>query len=171
MGNCALGFLEPLRFPIEPGILVTDSVVYVGWQQLSEDFLNVGYDVNRNSLEKVFLNITGGWFNPGASIIPGSLMIRAVFGMEDIVTHTEEPVGDGTEIVIHPNPASDLIHIRTAGFEAERLSILDGLGRPVYSGSFPPAEIDVSRYPEGIYYVRIAGSKGELIYRKVIISH
>lgn len=166
-------FLKPVRYPINSGtdLIIEDSVVYVGWKQLTDEFLNVGYDVNRNSLEKIFVNITGDWFTPGASIIPGSLMIRPVFGSESIVTHTTEYDVTHPEIMMYPNPVSNLLYIFSNNRSLDRIILYDGLGRPVYSGYGESVPIDVSGFPPGMYFVRVLFKGSSTTSKKIIISH
>ncbi|MBN2480511.1 MAG: T9SS type A sorting domain-containing protein [Bacteroidales bacterium] len=167
------GFLDPVRYPVNSDVdmIIEDSVLYVGWMQLTEEFLNVGYDVNRNSRDKIFVNITGEWFNPGTSILPGSLMIRPVFGSKAVVTHTAEYDESDADIIIFPNPAKDLLHILGENPLINRAILYDGLGRPVYSADDASFPIDVSVFPSGIYYLRIRWTDGSSISKKIIISH
>ncbi len=53
-------------FPADTNLVITDTSFFAGWKQTTEDFLNLGYDVNRNNLDRVFVNISGDWFNPGS---------------------------------------------------------------------------------------------------------
>ncbi|MBN1158359.1 MAG: T9SS type A sorting domain-containing protein [Bacteroidales bacterium] len=167
------GFLEPVRYPIHgpTDLIVEDSVFYTGWMQLTEEFLNVGYDVNRNSLNKIFVNITGEWFNPGTSILPGSLMIRPVFGSKAVVTSMVEHNDHNVDFIIYPNPVKNLLHILTEDPLINRIILYDGLGRAVYSADHGSSPIDVSALPSGIYYIRIFWMNGNSICKKVIISH
>ena len=101
--------VQALRLPGDTNLVITDTSFFAGWKQTTEDFLNLGYDVNRNNLDRVFVNISGDWFNPGSSLIPGTPMIRAVFSKKDLVTGGGDISANGPDITVYPNPASDRI--------------------------------------------------------------
>ncbi len=167
------GSSEFKRYAVSPDteLVVDDTVIYVGWKQVSEEFLNVGYDVNRNNLDRTFVNTSGEWFNPGNSILPGSLMIRAVFGSKDVITgETEMPV-DPLEVTLFPNPVSEKLHVRANGFTIARLYVLDINGRIVLQARDNPEYIDVSGLLPGIYQVRIISDQETSIARKIVVSH
>ena len=70
-------------------------------------------------------------------------------------------------ISIYPNPAKELLHIEIADpMDAVFIQIVDVLGRPVYEieqrtiAHRSKIQIDMSRFQEGMYLVRIAHEKG-----------
>ncbi|RPJ64407.1 MAG: T9SS C-terminal target domain-containing protein [Acidobacteria bacterium] len=158
------------RFAADTAIVITDTSVFVGWKQVTEDFLNLGYDVNRNTLPRTYVNISGDWDNPGSSLIPGTVMIRAVFGKE-IITGGEEIPGEKEEVEIYPNPASDRLFIRTGGFRPVRLRMVDLQGRVLLEKSGETDGLDVSSIPAGLYFLQLGDRKGSLVTRKVVIRH
>jgi len=166
------GMTDFKRYPLNPdaGLVITDTVVYVGWKQDSEEFLNLGYDVNRSNVERVFVNMSGQWNNPGNSIIPGSLMIRAVFGSRDVITGAAEIIKSANEIVLFPNPVSEILSIRAAGITIAHISVLDMFGHLIMQLNDNPEQIDVSDLPPGVYQVIFLTDQGQKISRKIVVG-
>ncbi len=167
------GFLEFSRYPIEAGRepVISDSVVYVGLMQLTEEFLNVGFDVNRNNLANLFVNISGGWFNPGQSFLPGSLMIRPVLGSLSLPTGMHETMGSDLNPLFYPNPVSDRLFIGGRTGNGSYVEIFDVTGRQVVVDNVPADGVEMSWLPSGIYLVRLNDSSGMTSVGKVIVSH
>lgn len=161
------------RYAIDPEteLIVSDTSIFIGWKQVSEEFLNVGYDVNRNNLDKTFVNTSGEWYNPGNSILPGSLMIRAVFGNKDVITGDSETPVDPLEVTLFPNPASEKLNVRANGFSIARLYVYDIYGRMVLQARDDPEFIDVSGLLPGIYQVKMISDRETAITRKIVVSH
>jgi hypothetical protein len=158
---------QRFAIPGEIDLLISDTSVFVGWKQVSEDFLNLGYDVNRNSLQRVFVNISGDWFNPGSSLKEGTPMIRAVFGGRETITGTD-PENTAAEIRVFPNPASGRVNIKTVlNFNC---SLTDLQGRTVRQ-EVNNESMDVSDLPSGVYILRIVPDQGTPVIRKLVVSH
>lgn len=89
---------------------------------------------------------------------------------EDTITHTEYPDEEG--VSIYPNPASERVVIRTEGNEPKLLSLYNSVGRKLATYQFQSQSdrtIDVSKFPEGVYFITIMGSQ-RLQTRKLIIQ-
>ena len=148
-----------------PETAVSDTF-YIGWEQLTSDFLVVGLDKNNNTGNRIFFNVTGDW-QPNIDI-KGSLMIRPYFSPEDVPVGLPAE-GPETEVKIYPNPASTELNIRGAVQEMELLNIS---GQPVgrWEGSPYPLVIDVSRYSPGMYILTYRNQYG-IKSRKILIQH
>lgn len=155
----------------DPGLLITDTVVYVGWKQVTDEFLNLGYDVNRNNVDRTFVNTSGEWYNPGNSIIPGSVMIRAVFGSKDVVTGTGEIPDTPADIILFPNPVSGRLFIQSNGIAISRVYVYDVYGRLVSQLQDQFDFLDVSGFPPGIYQVILYTDHERIISRKIVVGH
>lgn len=73
---------------------------------------------------------------------------------------------------ISPNPTSGVVNIYPiAGNELTTISIMDALGRTVYESKVfdnnSPVEIDLSKQPSGIYFVRLVNGSN-LLNKKII---
>jgi hypothetical protein len=161
------------RYPLETeeDLIITDTTIYIGWKQRTEDFLNVGYDVNRDNLPRTFVNVSGTWFNPGGSIIPGTIMMRAVFGGKDVITGKPEIPADTDDIILYPNPVSGMLTIQSEKNLIRQISIFDISGRLLIQENGNRNNIDVSQLSPGIYQVVMTTGVGHFINRKIIVSH
>jgi hypothetical protein len=168
------GIPEFETYPVHPGegIFISDTVIYIGWKQLSEEFLNIGYDVNRNNLNRTFLSVSGGWINPGGSLIPGTIMIRALFGRSDIITGTsdESPVLSPGNVVVYPNPVSGILNIVSESDDITGITVFDIAGRIVLQQTGNHQQLDVSGLSPGFYQLMINTGKIQPVNRKIIIS-
>ncbi len=77
---------------------------------------------------------------------------------------------------IYPNPCRDLLHIEISSAKADPVTItlFDMTGSPVWQQAGIPGKqvsrkLDVSRFAEGIYFLKIDGAQG-LITKKLIIN-
>ncbi len=156
-------------------VIYISSTIYVGWTQLSEDFLNLGYDTYNNSRSEIFYSIDGEWQN---STYKGSLMIRPIIGNSDYVGINENE-SPKPEIEIYPNPNNTgtlFINLsKELSNEAAtgniELIFYNMYGQIVYKSQYKN-QIDVSTLPQGMYIVRVNSllSK-ESITSKVIITN
>ena len=162
------------RYPVQPdeNLIITDTVVYIGWKQLTDEFLNLGYDVNRNNLSRTYVNVAGNWINPGGSLIPGTVMMRAVFGGKDVISGSPEIPGLNSSLVAYPNPANHILHIGPEETDIRSIMVFDMSGRIVKHQTGNVHSIDVSSLAAGVYQVLIY-TKGTQppVNRKILISH
>ncbi|NOR87761.1 MAG: T9SS type A sorting domain-containing protein, partial [Bacteroidales bacterium] len=147
--------------------IVLANEFYIGFQQLNEQNLNVGFDYAIDSKEYLFFSINSEW-NP--SIYNGSLMIRPVFGQK-MTTAVDEVVEEEIRINIYPNPLRGNylnfdVNKSVNQYEVEIYSLT---GQKVLSGNLA-SSMDVSRLNNGIYLVRILHLEtGESNTQKLII--
>lgn len=165
------GGFNTYMFDEDANLFITDTSFFAGWKQSTEEFLNLGYDVNRNNLARTFVNISGDWFNPGNSLIPGTPMIRAVFGSRQIATGDPDIPGGEKSVELFPNPASDILHIRTNGFTLSHIRMIDLQGRVLLNEDGDRHEIDVTSLPAGMYLLQLGASDGSYVNRKMVIRH
>ncbi len=155
------GLNKFVEYPLDSTIWV-EGTIYVGWVQTTADKLNLGFDKNRNNQDKIFYKVSGGFLNTS---FEGSLMLRPVFVSDtDPFTGIPEQAGPG-RLQLYPNPASDRFQVRADGVEgAERLRILDALGREAGSWSYREgAPIDLGSAPSGTYIVQLLGRAGAVL--------
>jgi hypothetical protein len=135
---------------------------YVGWKQISETFLNAGFDMNTMNNGKQFYWLNGNW---NLSQAKGSLMIRPVVGAPVKTTSIPDLIAKNSTLKIWPNPAKDKINIdpgEALQFTSQpTIRILDIRGSEVMKTSFSE-QFDVSSLPDGIYFI-ILNINGKLI--------
>jgi Secretion system C-terminal sorting domain len=135
---------------------------YVGWRQVSETFLNAGFDLNTLNNGKQFYWLNGNW---NQSQVQGSLMIRPVVGSPVRTTSIQDIVAKNSTLRIWPNPVRDHINVDPGDFlqntSQPTIKILDIRGSEVMKISFSE-QFDVSSLPDGIYFI-ILNINGKLI--------
>ena len=109
----------------------------------------------------------------GETIIPtftsqdGSLILTHGFQQKLIITAVEENFEEKVQVLIYPNPASDMINIRLSGDTDKEvlLFLLDEQGRLVLTDKIEPAvsekTVNIESFAPGVYYLRMI--KGKLI--------
>lgn len=141
---------------------------YIGWQQNTIEFLNVGFDRNTNSKSRIFHSLPGYWTN---TQFEGTIMIRPIFGkLYQIPTST--PTVAENSVKVFPNPASDFIYV-DADKSVNPISyqLVSITGQVIDSKTFSYDEpIDVSRISTGIYLLRVNLTNGQSLTSKVVIK-
>ena len=109
-------------------------VFYVGWVQQTTDFLNVGFDVNRNNRSRIFYNIDGNWRNTSFN---GSLMIRPVVSSTPLPTGIQNP--KLFSLKVYPNPTTGTVYLEVPDSENTNdlsVQVYDIHGRLVLNTSY-----------------------------------
>ncbi|HEX2395380.1 MAG TPA: T9SS type A sorting domain-containing protein [Bacteroidales bacterium] len=151
------------------GIVVTDSIIYIGIKQQTDEFLNIGYDANNNNLSRTFVNTSGEWFSPGGSLLPGTVMMRAVFGNRGIITDRDDIAEGQDDIVLYPNPVSEILYVNSEK-SVQSFRIVDISGRIVLQQTGIIRNIDISDLPPGIYQVILFTGSERPVIRKILVS-
>jgi hypothetical protein len=75
-------------------------------------------------------------------------------------------------VFISPNPAGNFLTITTDASGMERAEIYDAIGRHCISVPFhhdnPPNVIDISRLSQGIYFINLTNSTGNITSQKIV---
>lgn len=127
---------------------------FIGWKQLSETFLNVGFDLNTPPSGKQLYWINGEW---NVSQQPGTIMIRPVFGPAKNPTSIEQFPAGHNSIQIWPNPARDYINLDINNMQLTGHAVVrirDIRGREVLKTDFND-QINVSSLAPGLYIIII----------------
>lgn len=155
-------FIEPGRFP--------NLIFYIGWEQTTDNMLNLGYDRNNDASEHIFYNLSGGWNN---SLYPGALMIRPVIGIENILSE-EEKITD-RKLSLYPNPCSLAIVRITSDIpisEINKHSILISAtdGRVISKLPYNN-EVNVSHLANGMYFIQLLTGNRIVATQKLVLNH
>lgn len=154
-------------FALDSGILVSGKF-YIGWVQVTEDFLNIGMDLNNNNQDKLFINLSGIWEN---SEIKGTLMMRPIFrnAKEGFQTGVKE-ITKGT-FRIFPNPAQNLVNIQTeTNFRNLHIQIFTISGKLVFSEYTNQPVLNVGNLPDGLYIMNISSENTTFAPVKLMIQ-
>ncbi len=144
---------------------------FIGFQQTTNQGLNVGFDKNTNHANALYFDRGFGWQQ---SVIKGSLMINPIFqGCSEALVGIKENDSTDDVLAMYPNPAQNALFLRSSapGLENASVSIISSLGQTVYTDAFEnEGAIDISALPNGVYFVYF-NSKGLTVTpKKLIIS-
>lgn len=130
---------------------------YVGWRQLDPQRLNIGFDKNTNTQNKIFYSVDLGatWQN---SSFEGSLMMRPVFSTAmDYLLEVEEPEFV-EELSLYPNPVLNELNF---SFVSEgTVDIIAADGKVIRSVAWTN-QVDVNDLNHGFYFVRVTSNDGQ----------
>jgi len=157
------------NFKIDTGIPVSNTF-YIGWFQTSEDFLNIGFDLNNDSQSKLFVDLDGTWRN---TVFKGSLMFRPILGKFQEGPVLSNKILNNKPFSIYPNPANNLITIDTGNDPGENnwtISIFNISGKQVMQTTLQGNTLDVSSLPNGLYILKISNKKTNLQPVKLLIQ-
>jgi hypothetical protein len=137
---------------------------YVGWEQQTNDLLNIGLDKNKLANQYMFYNVGSGWNN---SIYPGSWMIRPIVSMEQIISAV---VDLKPSFRVYPNPTVDILIIesKTDKNQISIYSIQGVLLKEMYSEGFITS-INITDLSPAVYFIEVL-NKEDKQYQKFIIK-
>ncbi len=150
-------------------LVLPEGDYYVGWMQTTEDFLNLGFDLNRDMNSHIFYNIDGVWKQ---SSVHGALMIRPVFGAEFAPppTNITPVVASASEINLYPNPTNGIINFGFAEMDnIIEIQVFDMTGRKHKIISSPTSKINVSDLANGMYFIRFCLKNGSVSTKKIVV--
>lgn len=136
--------------------LVIEGKFYIGWQQLFEENIQVGLDLNNTATEHMYFYTNGNWKQSG---IAGAPMIRPIVGKKIplIGTAIHESRQVKKEVFIYPNPVNDYIYIRSESQGiAYDVEIFDLSGKLIYSARNTERKINVSGLIDGLYILKLS---------------
>ncbi|MDP4273255.1 MAG: T9SS type A sorting domain-containing protein [Bacteroidota bacterium] len=166
-----------IYYPLDTAIYIKQNQpFYIGLKQVSEDFLNIGFDVNKNNKGKYFCYYEASWHDFPYN---GSLMIRPVFSMKAISNpqtgiQQNETENISRDFSVYPNPASTLINLSFKdGTDLSRVhvSIYNLSGKLMYSALGYSSPVDISGFSNGLYIVRVTDEHSYSTAKKIIVSH
>ena len=140
---------------------------FVGWEQITNDILNLGLDKNSVANDYMLYNIGGGWVN---SQFPGAWMIRSVVNFDaPIISSLSEKVVIYCKI--YPNPFSNKTSIYFNNNSQRIFKLFDMMGRTVRSFSSSENIIDIYKEDlrRGIYFIQIIEG-GSVQTKKIVIN-
>lgn len=146
----------------EPFQLV--GTFYVGWEQTTDDLLNIGLDKNNISNTYMYYNIGSGW---NQSSYFGSWMIRPVLSMKPIVSSLEDYYQNTK---IYPNPVDTYCFIETIENNSiiNVFSIHGVMQKQIFSNT-SLTKLDLKDLSSGIYFIEILQNNNKE-YKKIILQ-
>ena len=149
------GFNQYVRYILEEP-LVCSGTIYVGIEQYSSDYINLGFDRNNDASANILYLSGTSW---QTSILRGSLMIRPYFGYmaalgvsnPEMLPQFKAYVADGTIFVTAAAP--------------QTIQVYDALGRLLLT-RHSTTSLRLPNLPAGVYLVKIGSHnvKKVLVY-------
>ena len=152
------------RYVLESPTVVSGSI-FVGFEQVGNDFINLGFDRHTQSADRIWYLTSTAWQQ---SILRGSLMMRPVFGTAATLGINNSPLSTLHSPLVYPNPASDIIHIDGLSI-GSRIELYDTFGRKILSTLHSP--LSTLNFPNGLYLLRIVAPDGSTHTSRLIIQH
>ena len=151
-------------YVLENPIVVSGSV-FVGWEQYSENIVNIGLDRNRVNNDRMYYNLGGSWQQSNCADCDGTWMIRPVFG--NLSTPSNSTEFELSSLSIFPNPTSSVVYINYD--ESFRVDMYSLSGQQLLSTDFNTSHrIDVSDISNGIYILKITAANSSQIEKLII---
>jgi hypothetical protein len=147
------------------------SVFYIGWIQVTNDFLNVGFDRNTDNRDNIFYTLKGDWKN---TAFEGSLMIRPVFANKSKKTGINQIKipAEVEKIKVYPNPASTYINVEYPDNWIEAgMQVIDIHGRVVAAENQISSHISLPDLDPGTYFIIFRNKNGETSHHKILINN
>ncbi|MDC0249686.1 T9SS type A sorting domain-containing protein [Flavobacteriales bacterium] len=137
---------------------------YVGWEQTTNDLLNIGLDKNNEANQYMYYNSGAGW---AMSSYLGSWMIRPVVSTEQIVSVV---VDMNPSFRVYPNPTSETIIIHSE-IDKNHISIYNIQGvlvKEMYTLDCI-TRINIIDLSPGVYFINVSNTRDRQ-YQKFIIK-
>lgn len=160
---------------IRPKFLAA-GVYYVGIQQLAienpSDIITVGFDRNTDHRTSMYYDAGSGWTQ---SNIPGSVMIRPVFGkiLPPPVGIHEAQTPANLSVKIYPNPASDEVTLLSEEPITASYMIVNAMGQVMSNGEMNGKSVNIhtQHLADGIYFLSLKTGTQLVQQGKLIIQH
>ncbi len=136
--------------------VIVSGTFYVGWEQYTQDNLNIGFDTNNDEHERIFYNTNDEWYN---SSFAGALMMRPIVG-SDLVLGSEfiENTAPSRTLHLYPNPASNRVNLTHPDLQRDdvvQISLFNLYGAEVRHHNSTDHFLDVEDLPRGMYIVKV----------------
>ncbi len=148
---------EFVRYELEEPVVV-NGTFYIGYQQIEPTKIYIGYDVNTNSSENLFYQVSGVWY---PAEVKGSLMMRPDFGNSLYPVGTKKLKNMAKKFNVYPNPAVDQFTVQFTGEnDFGTLEIYSIEGRLVDTRTVSAAnpQVPAGHIPNGLYILRFTDS-------------
>lgn len=135
------------RFALSVPVVVEGNY-FIGFEQLGDLMLVVGYDQNTQGGKNVFYNVRSKWEKNQNFL--GSMMIRPVF-QKRIVTHLDNAAE--SFINIFPNPATTTLYIE--GATLKKVIITNMMGKVCLEADSFLERLDIGKLENGLYIIQL----------------
>ncbi|MGD2035380.1 MAG: T9SS type A sorting domain-containing protein, partial [Bacteroidales bacterium] len=154
---------EFTRIELERPVIIYDTF-FVVIEQL-DSYLNIGYDINNNNLNKIFFYTGQNWEN-SSSLPEGSLMVRASFGNYTLPLTRTKTIESDEGFRIYPNPANDILYFdaQNNAFMSYNVSVYNMTGILLLNTNTDDNFINVGSLKQGMYILRLTSPGNRQIF-------
>ncbi len=143
-----------VEYEFNNGVAVTDTF-YVGWLQISEDALAVGFDRNSSlGTSQLVSNLSTEWANN--TEIKGSVMIRPYFGGKTSGIITGPEPSPTRMLSVFPNPTTGLIRWESGSVRQIEVFSMQGISVRTIVPAEAQREASLTELSDGLYVLRIS---------------
>lgn len=139
------------RYPLAQPVLLEPDTYYIGFEQASKNYINIGFDRSRDICGQNYYRTASEWQQ---SILNGAILLRPCFGKRATVgIRQPETQHAPLAATLFPNPASTLLSIRLDDnlcADAITTEIRDMQGNVLLRRPYAET-VDVSSLPSGLY--------------------
>jgi len=155
------------RLELENPVLVSGGF-YVGWTQLTDVLLNIGFDLNNDFSNRIYFNIDNISWNQAS--FDGALLMRPAFKTEkDFLLSAPEAIAAELPLRMYPNPTTGSVTVEWA--TKAQLQVIDLGGRVLLETSFTDRTgLDFSGWDSGIYLIRLFDGEGRTRTERIVLQ-
>lgn len=156
-------------FYLDTPLVLSKGEFYIGWEQVGNNHLDVGYDINNGyhelseSSKNLFWADRGNWRN--VDNFNGALMMRPYVGKRVILGPASLKNHNQQTVSCYPNPFQDQIFIQHS-LGLSRAEIYDYSGKLVLESD--SSQINVSELNSGLYSIKVTLDNGANYYQKLL---
>jgi hypothetical protein len=141
------------RYDINPPIIVNNTF-YVGWRQLTNNLINVGFDIHNDAKSEIFYTVNNKW--TPLDDFSGSLLIRPEMYRTKLLNVKNTELKEfSAKPIMYPNPTTDATTIELEADNVIEIYDLTGKKQIQVNGKKGLNTIDVSSLSEGMYMVKV----------------
>ena len=155
-------------FILDTALLLPKGDFYIGWEQVGNNHLDVGYDINNGhhpfneSSDNLFWADRGNW---QPVTFKGALMMRPYFGKKiRLGPYNSVKNVDIKKIKCYPNPFNDKITVDIKG--VSKITAYDLSGKIIAESN--TNEIGMPMTKAGIYILEVTTQNGEIFHQKMV---
>ncbi len=161
------------EYTLTTPMILTPGNYYIGIQQKVAQGIGIGFDKNLNHMNNLYYDSGFGWTQ---SSVPGSLMMRAVFGKK-----IPSPVGINENIftdknnsfIVYPNPANNQLIVRAKANEKTSYQLINVMGQIIDENKLEESEhiVNTENINIGVYFLILKANNQLVQKQKIIIQH
>ena len=155
-------------FYLEEAIQLPKGSFYIGWEQIGNFHLDVGYDINNGyhaseTSDNLFWSDRGNW---AAVNFKGALMMRPYVGVRQKLGPVNRIKSVNNPLIkCYPNPFIDNFTVANLNGNF-KITVFDFTGKLVAESDSD--QVDMSRNGAGIYNVKVVTQNGEIFHQKIV---